>query len=62
MCHKLESKYFKYRTIENKSKYKKQNNCRKRLYKKGWKNFCYNLEPNGITDNKIFCTALFKYV
>ena len=50
----LESKYLKNRTIENKAKYKKQNNFCSKLYKKERKIFCLNLELNQITDNKKF--------
>ena len=41
-------------TIENKAKYKKQNNFCSRLCKKEWKKFYSKLELNQITDNKRF--------
>ena len=46
----LESKYLNNRTIENKARYKKQNNFCGKLYKK----FYSNLESDQIADNKRF--------
>ena len=50
----LESKYLKNRTIDNKTKFRKQKNFCSQLYKKERKKFYSNLEKNKITDNKLF--------
>ena len=52
------SMYLKNRTIENKSKHKKQKNFCSKLYKKERKKFNSNLELNQITDNKRFWKAI----
>ena len=49
-----ESKYLKNRTIDNKTKFRKQNNFCSKLYKKECKKFYSNLEIKKITDNKLF--------
>ena len=46
----LESNYFKNRTIESKTKFKKQMNYCKRLYKKKQKNVYSNFRTN--SDNR----------
>lgn len=50
----LESKYLKNGTIENKGKYKKQNNLCSKRYKTKQKKFYSNLELHKRTDNKWF--------
>ena len=53
-CSELESKYLKNRTIDNKTKFRKQNNFCCKIYKKDHKKIFYNLGINKITDNKLF--------
>ena len=50
----LESKYLKNRTVDNKTKFKKQKNYCSKLYKKERRKFYSDLELNKITDNKQF--------
>ena len=50
----LESKYLKNGTIENKGKYKKQNNFCSKRYKTKQKKLYSNLELHKRTDNKWF--------
>ena len=50
----LQNKYFKYKTPEILSNYKKQKNFCSKLYKKEKKQFYNNLELNKVTDNKLF--------
>ena len=50
----LQNKYFKYKTPEILSNYKKQKNFCSKLYKKEKKQFYNNLKLNKVTDNKLF--------
>ena len=50
----LEKIYFKKRTVDSLTKYKKQKNYCSRLYKKERKKFFDNLNPSIVEDNKTF--------
>ena len=50
----LESKYLKKKTIDNKNKFKKQDNFYGKLYKKQQKKIYSDLDLNKTTDNKLF--------
>ena len=50
----LEKMYFKKRTVDSLTKYKKQKNYCSRLYKKERKKFFDNLNPSIVEDNKTF--------
>ena len=52
--YEFESKHLKNRTIDNKTKLKKQNNFCSKLYKKERKQCYSDLELNKTTDNKLF--------
>ena len=54
----MEVSILKKSTIDNKAKFKKQNNFCSKLYKNERKKFYSDLDLNKITDNKQFCKTI----
>ena len=59
---RLENKYYKTFSIEDKGNYKRQKNYCIRLYKKERKKYYINLDLRNITDNKQFWTTIKPFL
>ena len=59
---RLENRYYKSKSIEDKAKYKRQKNYCNRLYKRERKNYYNTLDLRRVTDNKRFWSTLKPFL
>ena len=59
---RLENRYYKTHSVEDKTSYKRQKNYYNRLYKRERKKYYSNINLNNIIDNKKFCSTLKPFL